>query len=59
MAKNNTAKTGSTRPDLATLGGLVLALGGILTGLMMDGGKIKDVAQVSAAMIVLGGTLGA
>lgn len=59
MANSKTAKTGSTRPDLATLGGLVLAVGGILVGLMMDGGKIKDVAQVSAALIVLGGTLGA
>jgi len=59
MANNKAAKTGGTRPDLATLGGLLLAVGGILTGLMMEGGKIKDVAQVTAAMIVLGGTLGA
>ena len=59
MAKIKAANSGSTRPDLATLGGLVLAVGGILTGLMMDGGKIRDVAQISAAMIVLGGTLGA
>jgi len=52
-------KAGSFRPDFATLGGLVLAVGGILTGLMMEGGKIKDVAQITAAIIVLGGTLGA
>lgn len=58
MAGNNT-KTGGTRPDLATLGGLVLAIGGILAGLLMEGGKIKDVAQITAAMIVLGGTIGA
>ena len=37
----------------------MLAIGGILAGLMMEGGKIKDVAQVTAAMIVLGGTIGA
>jgi chemotaxis protein MotA len=59
MANSKTAKTGGTRPDLATLGGLLLAIGGIITGLMMEGGKIKDVAQVTAAIIVLGGTLGA
>lgn len=59
MANTKAAKAGGTRPDIATLAGLVLAVGGILAGLMMDGGKIRDVAQVSAAMIVLGGTLGA
>jgi chemotaxis protein MotA len=59
MADNKAAKTGGMRPDIATLCGLLLAVGGIVTGLMMDGGKIKDVAQVSAAIIVLGGTLGA
>jgi chemotaxis protein MotA len=50
---------GGSRPDLATIGGLVLAVGGILGGLMMDGGKIQDVKQFTAALIVLGGTLGA
>jgi chemotaxis protein MotA len=59
MANSKAAKTGGMRPDIATLGGLVLAVGGILTGLIMDGGKIKDVAQVTAALIVLGGTIGA
>jgi len=50
---------GSTKPDLATIGGLLLAVGGIAGGLIMDGGKVQDVAQVSAAIIVLGGTIGA
>jgi len=48
-----------SRPDLATLGGLLLAFGGILSGLLMEGGKIKDVSQITAAFIVLGGTIGA
>ena len=52
-------KSAGTRPDLFSIGGLVVALGGILTGLIMDGGSFKDVRQVSAALIVLGGTLGA
>ena len=47
------------RPDLATLGGLLLALGGIAGGLVLEGGKLQDVAQITSAMIVFGGTLGA
>jgi chemotaxis protein MotA len=49
----------SAKPDFATLGGLLLAFGGILGGLLMEGGRIKDVAQVTSALIVLGGTIGA
>ena len=45
--------------DKATLGGLVLAIGGILLGLMLEGGNLGQVIQPTAAMIVFGGTLGA
>ncbi len=45
--------------DFVTMGGLVLAVGGILGGLVLEGGKVKDVAQVTAAIIVLCGTVGA
>lgn len=44
---------------MATIGGLLLALGGIVGGLLMEGGRIKDVSQITAAFIVLGGTFGA
>jgi chemotaxis protein MotA len=47
------------RPDFATVGGLLLAVGGIVGGLLMEGGKIRDVSQITAALIVLGGTFGA
>jgi chemotaxis protein MotA len=47
------------RIDWCTLGGLALAFGGILGGLVLEGGRIHDVAQITAAAIVLGGTLGA
>jgi len=47
------------RPDLATILGLVLAIGSILGGLILEGGSLRDVRQLTAAMIVLGGTLGA
>jgi chemotaxis protein MotA len=52
-------KRSASRPDIATLSGLLLAFGGIAGGLIMEGGKIKDVAQITAAFIVLGGTCGA
>jgi chemotaxis protein MotA len=45
--------------DKATLGGLVLAIGGILLGLLLEGGNLGQVLQPTAAMIVFGGTLGA
>jgi chemotaxis protein MotA len=37
----------------------LLALGGILGGLILDKGKVTDVMQVTAAMVVFGGTIGA
>ena len=39
--------------------GLVMAIGGIVGGLLFEGGKIKDILQFTAALIVLGGTFGA
>lgn len=47
------------RPDIATLGGIAVALLGIVGGLLLEKGSIQDVAQATAAMIVMGGTLGA
>jgi chemotaxis protein MotA len=44
---------------MATLGGIAVALAGILGGLLLEKGSIQDVAQATAAMIVIGGTLGA
>jgi chemotaxis protein MotA len=53
------AKGTTLRPDFATLGGFALALAGILGGLLFEKGSILDIAQITAAMIVMGGTLGA
>ena len=47
------------KPDIATLAGIAVALAGILGGLLLEKGSIQDVAQATAAMIVMGGTLGA
>ena len=49
----------STSLDFVSVAGLAVALAGILGGLLLEGGRIKDVAQITAAMIVLGGTTGA
>ena len=53
------ASGGGLRPDLATVCGLVLAVGGILGGLVLEKGSVRDVAQFTAALIVIGGTMGA
>jgi chemotaxis protein MotA len=45
--------------DKATFAGLLLAFGGILAGLMLEGGSVAQILQPTAAMIVFGGTLGA
>lgn len=47
------------RTDVAVTGGLALAVGGILAGLLLEGGTLQDVAQISAALIVFAGTCGA
>ncbi len=44
--------------DKATFGGLLLAAAGILGGMAIEGGKISQLIQPTAAMIVLGGTFG-
>jgi chemotaxis protein MotA len=45
--------------DKASLIGLVVALGGIIAGLLLEGGSMSQILQPTAAMIVFGGTLGA
>jgi chemotaxis protein MotA len=41
------------------VGGVLIALGGILAGLLLEGGNLGQILQPTAAMIVFGGTLGA
>ena len=53
------AKLRSSRLDFASFGGVLVAIAALLGGLIMDGGKVSDITQVTAAIIVLGGTLGA
>lgn len=43
----------------STLTGIGIALSGITVGLLLDGGKVGQMLQPTAALIVFGGTLGA
>src|SRR3954470_24257922 len=56
-------KRGSLKPattlDFATLAGLVIAVGGIVGGLILEGGTIGQIVAPTALLIVLGGTVGA
>jgi chemotaxis protein MotA len=45
--------------DKGSLGGVLVAAGGIFLGLTLEGGKIMQIVQPTAALIVVGGTLGA
>ena len=45
--------------DRSALGGVALAVTGIAGGLYLDGGKIGQMLQPTAALIVFGGTFGA
>ena len=45
--------------DKSTFAGLFLAFAGIVAGLLLEGGKLGQILQPTAAMIVFGGTLGA
>jgi len=51
--------TSAGRLDKATIGGIALALGAIIGGLLLEKGSIADIAHYTAALIVLGGTAGA
>ena len=45
--------------DKASIGGALLAIAGILAGLLIEGGNVDQILQPTAALIVFGGTLGA
>jgi chemotaxis protein MotA len=45
--------------DLATIGGLIIGIGGILLGQVLEGGHVGSIMQMTAAIIVFAGTFGA
>jgi chemotaxis protein MotA len=53
------AETIGSPVDKSTFGGIIIALIGIGVGLVLEGGRLSQVIQPTAALIVLGGTIGA
>ena len=45
--------------DKSSIGGVLLAVAGIVAGLLIDGGNLGQILQPTAALIVFGGTMGA
>ena len=45
--------------DKGSIGGVVLAVAGIVAGLLIEGGNLGQILQPTAALIVFGGTMGA
>jgi len=45
--------------DKGSIGGVFLAVAGIIAGLLIEGGTLGQILQPTAALIVFGGTLGA
>ena len=45
--------------DKSSIGGIALAVGGITLGLVLEGGRVAQILQPTAAIIVFGGTIGA
>ncbi|MGA2169449.1 MAG: flagellar motor protein [Terracidiphilus sp.] len=45
--------------DKSSIGGVVLAIAGIVAGLLIEGGNLSQILQPTAALIVFGGTMGA
>ena len=45
--------------DILTIAGVLVGIGAILLGILLDGGDISSLVNIPALVIVLGGTLGA
>jgi chemotaxis protein MotA len=45
--------------DKSSIGGVFLAIAGIVAGLLIEGGNLSQILQPTAALIVFGGTMGA
>ena len=45
--------------DKSSIGGVILAIAGIVAGLLIEGGNLSQILQPTAALIVFGGTMGA
>jgi chemotaxis protein MotA len=53
------ARTSTRRLDFTSVAGVPVAVGLVLLGQLLEGGSVKSLLQAAAALIVIGGTLGA
>ena len=45
--------------DILSVGGMILAIGSIIGGMILEGGHVGSIVQATAFIIVMGGTIGA
>src|SRR6266849_9450230 len=58
-AKGASNEKAAKKFDFATIAGMIIGIGGIVGGLILEGGSVREIAAPTALLIVLGGTLGA
>src|SRR6266851_9680174 len=58
-AKGASSEKAAMKLDFATVAGMILGVGGIVGGLILEGGSVREIVAPTALLIVLGGTLGA
>ena len=58
-AKGASSEKAALKLDLATIAGMIIGVGGIVGGLILEGGSVREIIAPTALLIVLGGTLGA
>ncbi len=58
-AKGASSEKAAMKLDLATIAGMIIGVGGIVGGLILEGGSVREIIAPTALLIVLGGTLGA
>src|SRR5439155_19857120 len=58
-AKGASGEKAAMKLDLATIAGMIIGVGGIVGGLILEGGSVREVIAPTALLSVLGGTLGA
>src|SRR5713226_3420971 len=58
-AKGASSEKAAKKLDFATIAGMIIGVGGIVGGLILEGGSVREIVAPTALLIVLGGTLGA